>query len=94
MSLIRWICIVPANEKDRYETVGLAHRCRSLKHLHYSAGKVDRLVKSGEMAWIGRHHKVAMYKRHLSWAKVYNRMHNVMGEVITVGMQLVKGNRR
>jgi hypothetical protein len=90
--MIRWVCIVPASDKDRYANVGLEHRCRSLRHMHYSRGKVERLVKAGEMAWVGKHHKIAMYKRHLSWAKVYNR--NFVGEVFTAGMQLISGNRR
>lgn len=60
--------------------------------MHYAKHKVERLVKANEMAWVGKHKQVAMYTNHLNWAKIYNR--NWIGEVITCGMQLVRGNRR
>lgn len=92
MPLVQWVCIVSEKDHARYISVGMDHKCRSLRHLHYTSGKVSRLVKSGEMQWVGRHKRVAMYKHHLSWAKIYNR--NWVGEVLIAGMQLVKGNRR
>lgn len=94
MNLIQWVCIVAESEHQRFIAVNIGHKCRSLRHMHYARHKVDRLVKTGEMTWVGKHKQVAMYKHHLTWAKIYNRMHNVMGEVISTGMQLVKGNRR
>lgn len=92
LSLINWVCIVAEKDHERYMNVGLGHKCRSLRHLHYAEHKVKRLVKSGEMAWVGKYHRVAMYKHHLTWAKIYNR--NWVGEVLVCGMQLIKGNRR
>jgi hypothetical protein len=89
---MNWVCIVSEKEHGRYLGVGLEHRCRSLRHMHYTASKVARLVKSGDMAWVGKHRRVAMYLHQLSWAKIYNR--NVVGEVINCGMQLVRGLRR
>ena len=51
--------------------------------------KVDALVKAGELVWLGKHKKVATFKNARSWIKTYRR--NRYGEVITCGMQLVRG---
>lgn len=46
-------------------------------------------MKAGELMWIGKHKKVATFMNARSWVKVYVR--NLNGEVITAGMQLVRG---
>jgi hypothetical protein len=47
------------------------------------------LVKAGELMWLGKHKKIATFKNARSWVKTYTR--NRYGEVITCGMQLVRG---
>ena len=44
---------------------------------------------AGELIWLGKHKKIAMFKNARSWVKIYTR--NRYGEVITCGMQLVRG---
>jgi hypothetical protein len=50
---------------------------------------VDVLVKDGELVWLGKHKRLATFRNARSWIKTYTR--NQYGEVITCGMQLVRG---
>jgi len=83
------VCIL--NEDDAQSLIygGIAHKCSSRRHHHYSKIKADELVKEGELVWLGKHKKVATFRNARSWVKTYQR--NQYGEVITCGMQLVRG---
>jgi len=83
------VCIL--NEDDaRSLTCGdIAHRCASRRHHHYTKSRVDALVKAGELTWLGKHKRFATFRNARSWIKTYTR--NEYGEVITCGMQLVRG---
>jgi predicted GIY-YIG superfamily endonuclease len=83
------VCIL--NEDDDQSLIygGIAHKCSSRRHHHYLKSKADALVKEGELVWLGKHKKVATFCNARSWIKTYQR--NQYGEVITCGMQLVRG---
>ena len=83
------VCIL--NEDDARSLIygGIAHKCSSRRHHHYLKSKADALVKDGELVWLGKHKKVATFCNARSWIKTYQR--NQYGEVITCGMQLVRG---
>jgi hypothetical protein len=83
------ICIVDEEEARALTHAGIAHRCSSRRHHHYSRAMVDGLVKCGELVWVGKHKKVATFLNARSWIKTYTR--NEFGEVISCGMQLVRG---
>ena len=81
------VCILNEEDARALTSWGIAHKCSSRRHHHYSKNKVDALVKAGELVWLGKHKKVATFKNARSWIKTYRR--NRYGEVITCGMQLV-----
>jgi hypothetical protein len=83
------ICIVDEAEARSLTHAGIGERCRSRRHHHFSRAMVDGLVKSGELIWVGKHKKVATFLNARSWIKTYTR--NRFGEVISCGMQLVRG---
>jgi hypothetical protein len=86
----RWkVCIL--NESDARSLIyaGIEHKCNSRRHHHYTKSKVEALVKTGELIWLGKHRKLATYRNARSWMKVYSK--NSFGEVVSCGMQLVRG---
>jgi len=83
------VCILNEDDARSLTYGGIAHKCSSRRHHHYSKSKADALVKAGELVWLGKHKKVATFKNARSWIKTYRR--NRYGEVITCGMQLVRG---
>ena len=83
------ICILNESDARKLTIGGIAHKCRSRRHHHYSRAEVDGLVKAGELIWLGQHKKIATYLNARSWIKTYVR--NEYGEVISCGMQLVRG---
>jgi hypothetical protein len=83
------ICILSEEALRTLIHSGIAHRCSSRRHQHFSRAAVDGLVKSGDLIWVGKHKKVAAYLNARSWIKTYTR--NEFGEVIFCGMQLVRG---
>jgi len=83
------ICILNEDEAQTFTCGGMAHKCSSRRHHHYSKSKADALVKAGELVWLGKHKRVATFLNARSWIKIYRR--NEYGEVITCGMQLVRG---
>ena len=90
--LARWVCIVSEAESMKFVAgVPMGHRCRSVRHHHYTVEKVQHMVKLRELVWVGQHHKIAKFRDHMAWAKIYNR--NQYSEVINAGMQLVRGLR-
>ena len=83
------VCILSEVDAKCLTYGGIAHKCSSRRHHHYTKSKADALVQAGELVWLGKHKKVATFKNARSWIKVYCR--NQYGEVITCGMQLVPG---
>jgi hypothetical protein len=83
------VCILNEDDAKSFTSWDIAHKCSSKRHHHYSKSQVDGLVKAGELVWLGKHKKAATFKNARSWVKTYNR--NRYGEVITCGMQLVRG---
>ena len=83
------VCILNEEDARSFSGNGIAARCASRRHHHYTKIKVDALVKTGELVWLGKHKKVATFQNARSWIKTYTR--NRYGEVITCGMQLVRG---
>jgi predicted GIY-YIG superfamily endonuclease len=83
------VCILNEDDARSLTYGGIAHKCSSRRHHHYSKSKADALVKAGELVWLGKHKKVATFRNARSWMKTYRR--NRYGEVITCGMQLVRG---
>ena len=83
------VCILNEDDARSLTYGGIAHKCSSQRHHHYTRSKVDTLVRAGELVWLGKHKKMATFKNARSWVKVYTRNH--CGEVITCGMQLVPG---
>lgn len=90
------ICVMNADEAERFRDVSIAHRCPSTRHRHYTRKHVDRLVKRGEVRWVGLHRKVAAWTQHRTWQKVASK---APAEMIKPGvgtmavMQLVPGSR-
>jgi hypothetical protein len=86
----RWkVCILNENDARSLIYAGIEHKCNSRRHHHYTKSKVEALVSTGELVWLGKHRKLATYRNARSWMKVYNR--NQFGEVASCGMQLVRG---
>jgi hypothetical protein len=83
------VCILNEDDARSFTFGGISHKCSSRRHHHYSRTKVDELVKTGELIWLGKHKKVATFRNARSWRKTYTR--NQFGEVIRCGMQLVRG---
>lgn len=83
------VCILNEEDARSLTCSGIAHKCSSRRHHHYTKSKADALVKAGELMWLGKHKKVATFRNARSWIKTYTR--NQYGEVITCGMQLVRG---
>jgi hypothetical protein len=83
------VCILSEDDARRFTSGGIAHKCSSRRHHHYSKKEADALVMAGELVWLGKHKKVATFKNARSWIKTYTR--NRYGEVIFCGMQLVRG---
>jgi hypothetical protein len=83
------VCILNEDDARSLAFGGIAHKCSSRRHHHYSKAKVDELVKAGELIWLGKHKKVATFRNARSWIKTYTR--NQFGEVLHCGMQLVRG---
>jgi hypothetical protein len=83
------VCILHEDDARSLVCGGIAHKCSSRRHHHYTKSKVDALVKAGELVWLGKHKQVATFRNARSWIKTYTR--NQYGEVITCGMQLVRG---
>lgn len=82
------VCIL--NERDAQMLVhaGIAYKCSSRRHRHYSKTVVDGMVRAGEMVWLGKHCKVATLRNPRSWKKTYSK--NLYGETLSCGMQLVR----
>jgi hypothetical protein len=87
--MILLVCILNEDDAKSFNNAGIAHRCSSRRHRHYSKNEADALVMAGELMWLGKHKRVATFKNARSWVKIYTR--NCYGEVITCGMQLVRG---
>ena len=83
------VCILNEDDARSLTYGGIAHKCSSRRHHHYSKNKADALVKAGELVWLGKHKKVDTFLNARSWIKTYRR--NRYGEVLTCGMQLVRG---
>lgn len=83
------VCILNEGDARSFTFGGIAHKCSSKRHHHYSRKEVVELVKAGELVWLGKHKKVATFRNARSWIKTYTR--NEYGEVIYCGMQLVRG---
>jgi hypothetical protein len=83
------ICILSEMDAQSLVYGGIAYRCATRRHHHYSRTKVNELVKAGELIWLGKHKKIATFLNARSWIKVYIR--NEYGEVISCGMQLIPG---
>jgi hypothetical protein len=85
------VCILSESDAQLFLYAGIGHKCNSRRHHHYAKSKVEALVKSGDLVWLGKHRKLATYRRPRSWAKVYRK--NQFGEVISCGMQLTDGGK-
>lgn len=85
----RRICVVNENQSANFHSADINYRCSRGDHRHWGRSAVERRVHDGAMAWVGKHKRVAVWLTNRSWKKVYNR--NRAGEVISCGMQLVKG---
>jgi hypothetical protein len=83
------VCILNEGDARSLSFGGIAHKCSSRRHHHYSRKKTEELVKSGELVWLGKHKRLATFRNARSWEKTYTR--NQFGEVIHCGMQLVRG---
>jgi hypothetical protein len=83
------VCILDEEEARSRKQTGIAHKCSSRRHHHYTRSKVNELVKAGELVWVGKHKLAASFLNARSWIKVYT--YNEYGEVISCGMQLVRG---
>jgi hypothetical protein len=83
------VCILNEEDARSFTCGGIAHKCRSRRHHHYGKNQVAALVKEGELVWLGKHKKAATFRNARSWIKTYTR--NEFGEVISCGMQLVRG---
>ena len=83
------VCILNEEDARSFSGTGLAAKCSSRRHHHYTKTKVDALVKTGELVWLGKHKKAATFRNARSWIKVY--VYNEFGEVIYCTMQLVQG---
>ena len=83
------VCILNEDDARSLTYGGIAHKCSSRRHHHYSKRKADALVKAGELVWLGKHKKAATFRNARSWIKVY--IYNEFGEVIYCTMQLVQG---
>jgi hypothetical protein len=83
------VCILNEEDARSLTSLDIAHKCSSRRHHHFSKSEADALVKAGELTWLGKHKKIATFKNARSWVKVYTR--NCYVEVITCGMQLVRG---
>ncbi len=83
------ICILNESDARTWSFAGIAHRCASRRHHHYTKGKVEEMVESGELVWVGKHKRVATFLLARSWIKMYVR--NAAGEVSYCTMQLVRG---
>ena len=82
------VCIL--NEADaRAFAADIGHKCSSRRHHHFRIADAAALVKAGELVWVGKHKIAAKLRDAQTWAKVYVR--NEYGEVISCGMQLVRG---
>lgn len=68
------VCILDEQAAGSVRT-GIAYTCRRRGHPHYSRAQVERLVRSGEMVWIGKHCKLAAFVRSQTWRKVFSRFH-------------------
>lgn len=83
------VCILNEEDARSFSSNDIAHKCSSRRHHHYTKGKVNTLVKAGELVWVGKHKKAATFRNARSWIKVY--VYNEFGEVIYCTMQLVQG---
>ncbi len=83
------VCILNESDTRLLLHAGIEHKCSSRRHHHFAKSKVEALVKTGEMIWLGKHRKLATYRNPRSWVKVYSK--NQAGEVLSCGMQLVHG---
>ena len=84
------VCILNEEDARAFTCGDIAHRCSSRRHHHFRRERVNGLVKSGDLVWIGKHKKAATYREPRAWVKVYIR--NRYGEVLWSGMQLVRGS--
>jgi hypothetical protein len=84
-----YVCVVNEDEARSLAHGGIAHKCSSRRHHHFSKREAEALVKAGELVWLGKHKRVATFLNARSWVKTYVR--NEYGEVISCGMQLVRG---
>jgi predicted GIY-YIG superfamily endonuclease len=83
------VCILNEDDARSLTYGGIAHQCNSRRHHHYGRKKAEEMVKAGELVWLGKHKKIATFRNARSWIKTYQR--NQYGEVISCGMQLVRG---
>ena len=65
------VCILNEDDARSLTYGGIAHKCSSRRHHHYSKSKADALVKAGELVWLGKHKKVATFRNARSWIKTY-----------------------
>ena len=56
------VCILNEDDARSLTYGGIAHKCSSRRHHHYSKSKADVLVKSGELVWLGKHKKIATFR--------------------------------
>ena len=84
------VCILNEDAARAFTCKGIAHKCSSRLHHHYKRSEAVALVKAGELVWVGKHKMAAKLRDAREWAKVYVR--NEYGEVISCGMQLVRGS--
>jgi hypothetical protein len=83
------VCILNEDAARAFTCGGIAHKCSSRRHQHCKRNEAVALVKAGELVWLGKHKNVATFRDARTWVKVYVR--NEYGEVISCGLQLVRG---
>jgi hypothetical protein len=83
------VCILNEDDARSLTYGGIAHKCSSRRHHHYSKNKADALVRAGELVWLGKHKKVATFRNARSWIKTYRR--NCYGYLIWWGLLVVRG---
>lgn len=61
------VCVMSNAESQRFQDVGIGHRCTATSHRHFTRKHVDVLVQRGEVVWVGIHCKIATWIREQHW---------------------------
>lgn len=74
------MCVLNATSAEQLESFGINQPCHGdgCNHAHHTRARIQALIKTGELRWIGKGENVATWKDARSWKGVKSMGYQVM----------------